>query len=62
VRTGGTISVQVLNEMANVMRRKLSMPWREVNEVLTLVRSICPCESLTLEIHDRELLWQSVMA
>lgn len=53
VRTGGTISVQVLNEMANVMRRKLSMPWREVNEVLTLVRSMCPSEPLTLEIHDR---------
>jgi predicted nucleic acid-binding protein len=56
VRIGGTISVQVLNEMANVMRRKLSIPWREVNEVLILVRSICPCESLTLEIHDRGLL------
>ena len=56
VRTGSTISVQVLNEMANVMRRKLSMPWREVNEVLTLVRSMCSCESLTLEIHDRGLL------
>jgi predicted nucleic acid-binding protein len=53
VRSGGTISVQVLNEMANVMRRKLSMPWREVNEVLTLVRSMCPSEPSTLEIHDR---------
>jgi len=52
-RGGGTISVQVLNEMANVMRRKLSMTWREINEVLTLVRSICSPEPLTVEIHDR---------
>lgn len=56
VRSGGTISVQVLNEMANVMRRKLSMPWCEANEVLTLVRSMCPCEPLTLEVHERGLL------
>jgi len=47
VRSGG---------MANVMRRKLSMPWCEINEVLTLVRSMCPCEPLTLEIHERGLL------
>ena len=50
---GGTISVQVLNEMANVMRRKLSMPWSEVDEVLTLIRSMCAPEPLTVEIHDR---------
>ena len=53
VRRGGLISVQVLNEMANVTRRKLSMPWVEVNEVLALVRSICPVTPLTIETHDR---------
>lgn len=53
VHGGGTISVQVLNEMANVMRRKLSMPWSEVDEVLTLIRSMCPPGPLTVEIHDR---------
>ena len=42
VRAGGLISVQVLNEIANVTRRKLAMPWAEINEVLTLIRSICP--------------------
>ncbi len=36
VRNGGMISVQVLNEMANVARRKLAMPWREIIEVLAL--------------------------
>ncbi|ABB74287.1 Predicted nucleic acid-binding protein, contains PIN domain [Nitrosospira multiformis ATCC 25196] len=53
LRGGGRISVQVLNEMASVMRRKLSMPWHEVNDVLFLIRSICPVEPLTLEVHDR---------
>lgn len=53
VRSGCIISVQVLNDMANVMRRKLSMPWPEVNEVLALIRSIGACEPLTVEVHDR---------
>ena len=53
MRAGGQISVQVLNEMANVMRRKFAMPWMEVNEVLGLIRSICPTEPFTLEMHDR---------
>lgn len=53
VRAGGLISVQVLNEMANVMRRKLAMPWLEVNEVLGLIQSLCPVEPLTIELHNR---------
>lgn len=53
VRAGGLISVQVLNEMANVMRRKLAMPWLEVNEVLALIQSLCPVEPLTIESHNR---------
>ena len=53
VRAGGRISVQVLNEIANVALRKLGMPWTEINEVLALIRSICPVEPLTIETHDR---------
>ena len=53
VRKGGLVSVQVLNEMTNVARRKLAMPWREINEVLELIRSVCPVELLTIETHDR---------
>lgn len=53
VQTGGLISVQVLNEMANVARRKLSMPWIEINEVLSLIRSLCQTAPLTIETHDR---------
>ncbi len=46
VRAGGLISVQVLNEMANVARRKLAMSWMEINEMLTLIRSICVAAAL----------------
>jgi predicted nucleic acid-binding protein len=53
LQTGGLISVQVLNEMANVALRKLSMPWEEINEVLTLIRSVCHVEPLTVKTHDR---------
>jgi predicted nucleic acid-binding protein len=50
---GGVISVQVLNEMANVALRKLAMSWTEINEVLMLIRAVCPAEPLTVETHDR---------
>ncbi|MDA8138390.1 MAG: PIN domain-containing protein [Desulfobacteraceae bacterium] len=53
VRDGGWISVQVLNELVNVARRKLAMPWTEIEAMLTLVRAICPVAPLTVETHDR---------
>jgi predicted nucleic acid-binding protein len=52
VQDGGLISVQVLNEMADVARRKLAMPWRDVNEILGLIRALCSVESLTIETHE----------
>jgi predicted nucleic acid-binding protein len=56
VRSGGRISVQVLNELANVAKRKLTMPWNEINEILTIVRSLCPVDALTLETHERGMI------
>ena len=53
LRAGGLISVQVLNEIANVARRKLGMSWKEIDEVLTLIRSLCRTVPLTVETHDR---------
>lgn len=38
---GGTISVQVLNEFANVARRKLGLSWPEVADALAAVRALC---------------------
>ncbi|CAN7233739.1 PIN domain-containing protein [Caballeronia sp. LjRoot29] len=49
---GGVISVQVLNEIANVTRRKLAMSWNETNDVLDAVRAVCTTEPLTMETHD----------
>ncbi|TAN04015.1 MAG: PIN domain-containing protein [Rhodanobacteraceae bacterium] len=49
---GAVISVQVLNEVANVARRKLRLPWRAVDELLATLRAVCAVESLTLDTHD----------
>lgn len=38
---GGTISVQVLNEFANVARRKLGMTWQEVSDASAAIRVLC---------------------
>lgn len=53
VRSGGRISVQALNEIANVARRKWSMPWGEINELLSLIRYLCYVEPLTIETHEQ---------
>ena len=49
---GGDISVQVLNEFANVARRKLGFDWRQIEEALgairVLARAIHPVD---LETH-----------
>ena len=52
VASGGTISVQVLNEIANVARRKMGMSWAEIRDFLSLVRGLFKVEPVTLEIHD----------
>ena len=56
IRAGGTISVQVLNELANVTHRKLAMSWMEINELLSLIRLLCSIEPLTIETHDMGIL------
>ncbi len=53
LRAGGLISVQVLNEMTAVAHWQLAMSWEELDEVLTLIRSMCRVVSLTVETHDR---------
>ena len=50
---GGMISVQVLNELASVARRKLQMSWPEVTEALEAIRILCPSPiPITAEMHD----------
>lgn len=49
---GAVISVQVLNEVASVARRKLRMQWSSVDELLATLRAVCTVEPLTLATHD----------
>lgn len=52
LKIGGVISVQVLNEFANVARRKLRFDWPAVHTALEVIRSRCrPPLSLTDELH-----------
>lgn len=50
---GGVISVQVLNEFANVARRKYKLEWPAVRAFLTLFRATLRVVPLTVETHAR---------
>ena len=52
VSQGSAISVQVLNEAASVMRRKLKMSWRETREFLVLVCGLLDVAPVTVETHE----------
>lgn len=50
IAEGGTISVQVLNELANVLRKKLGRNWRDIELVLAdLDNAFDPALPLTVE-------------
>ncbi len=53
VRVGSIVSVQVLNEMTNIMHRKLAMSWGDISEVIAIIQSLCSVESLTTDTHNR---------
>ena len=55
VARGGAVSVQVLNELANVARRKMLLSWDETNEFLATVRRLVAVVPLTVETHERGL-------
>jgi predicted nucleic acid-binding protein len=52
---GGAISVQVLNEIANVARRKMRLSWRETQAFLSSLRGLLLVHPVTVEIHERGL-------
>ncbi len=39
---GGTVSVQVLYEFADVVRRKAKMPWDEIRFAIENIEALCP--------------------
>jgi predicted nucleic acid-binding protein len=55
IGAGGTISVQVLNEVANVTRRKMGMSWTETHAFLSMMRGLLSVQPLTIDIHETGL-------
>ena len=52
---GGTISVQVLNELTNVARRKMRMSWPEIRSFLSVLRDLLTVQPITVETHEAGL-------
>jgi len=55
IEAGGLISVQVLNEIANVARRKMALAWPEVHALLNSVRGLLEVAPPTVETHREGL-------
>ncbi len=55
VREGGTISVQVLNELANVARRKIGLAWTEVHALTETLRALLNVMPLDADMHAHGL-------
>jgi len=55
LRDGGTISTQVLNELANVARRKMKLQWPDVHEILSYFRAGLSVVPLTIRTHEQGL-------
>lgn len=55
VARGGAISVQVLNEIANVARRKMRMSFAKTHTFLNMLRGLLTVHSLTVEDHETGL-------
>jgi predicted nucleic acid-binding protein len=52
---GGAISVQALNELANVARRKMKMSWQDTQALLSLLRGLLNVHPLAVETHETGL-------
>ena len=55
IARGGNISVQVLNELSNVARRKMQMSWPEIHAFLDTLHSLLTVHPLTLQTHETGL-------
>jgi predicted nucleic acid-binding protein len=54
---GLTISVQVLNEIANVLRRKRGFAWAGVHEFLETVEDLTSVHPLSVETHKTGIVF-----
>src|ERR1700733_11706711 len=55
ISDGGTVSVQVLNEITNVLRRKMRISWTETHGFLAMLRGLLPVVPVTVETHETGL-------
>jgi len=55
VAAGGAISVQVLNELANVARRKMRLSWTELQAFLNVIRESLIVRPVTIATHEAGL-------
>src|ERR1700722_3764719 len=55
VAGGAAISVQVLNELANVARRKMRLSWPDTNRFLAMLRGLMTVHPVTIETHETGL-------
>ena len=55
LRDGGMVSVQVLNEFANVARRKMALSRIETRSLLASIRGLVDITPVTVEVHDTGL-------
>jgi predicted nucleic acid-binding protein len=55
LREGGIISVQVLNEFANVGRRKLGFTWDQIAECLAALKALLKIVPLDVAVHEEGL-------
>ncbi|MER8829030.1 PIN domain-containing protein [Mesorhizobium sp. M0938] len=55
IAAGGAISVQVLNELSNVARRKMRLSWIDTHMFLSTLRGLLTVHPLTVETHETGL-------
>lgn len=55
IGNGGVISVQVLNELTNVARRKMLLSWPEIRGFLSVLRSLLTVQPITVETQETGL-------
>jgi len=56
IGAGGIISVQVLNEIANVARRKMGISWTQTRAFLSTIRGLLAVQPLTIDVHETGLV------
>lgn len=55
IRSGGIVSVQVLNECALTLRRKFNAPWPKIATASERLRKLLTIMALTEDVHVRGL-------